>query len=290
MIRIYLTEIQTTTRYCGGIGRHSGLKIPWGKLREGSIPSSSTKATGGLPLLALDFPSFCWQSGIVRLFRCIEAWLIGIDYHSIMQEKWMYSVYKHTAPNGKVYIGVTSRKPELRWKGGSGYVDNEYFTRAIKKYGWNNITHEILYTCNTKEEAEQKEIELILLHNSTNRQFGYNIEHGGSLSGKHSLETRRKISESLKGEKNPRFGKHFPNQKYGHSVAKYNRDRRIQSHLGQQPINKICVVQKDHDNVEIGRYESMLDASKQTGVDISNISRCVRGERKTAGGYRWDVV
>lgn len=26
-----------------------------------------------------------------------------------------YSVYKHTAPNGKIYIGITSMKPENRW-------------------------------------------------------------------------------------------------------------------------------------------------------------------------------
>ena len=30
----------------------------------------------------------------------------------------LYSVYKHTAPNGKVYIGITSRKPEYRWNNG----------------------------------------------------------------------------------------------------------------------------------------------------------------------------
>jgi hypothetical protein len=28
----------------------------------------------------------------------------------------MYTLYKHTAPNGKVYIGITSRKPESRWE------------------------------------------------------------------------------------------------------------------------------------------------------------------------------
>lgn len=27
----------------------------------------------------------------------------------------MYSVYKHTSPSGKVYIGITKQKPVKRW-------------------------------------------------------------------------------------------------------------------------------------------------------------------------------
>lgn len=33
----------------------------------------------------------------------------------------MYSVYKYTAPNGKVYIGITGKDPEKRWLNGRGY-------------------------------------------------------------------------------------------------------------------------------------------------------------------------
>ena len=32
-----------------------------------------------------------------------------------------YCVYIHTAPNGKMYIGQTSQKPEARWNNGRGY-------------------------------------------------------------------------------------------------------------------------------------------------------------------------
>ena len=47
----------------------------------------------------------------------------------------MYSVYKHTAPNGKVYIGITSADVKDRWKNGYGYYRNEHFFKAITKYG-----------------------------------------------------------------------------------------------------------------------------------------------------------
>ena len=67
-----------------------------------------------------------------------------------------YTVYKHTSPSGKVYIGITGIEPEKRWRKGWGYNHNTYFINAVKKYGWDNIKHEIIDTNLTKEEAELK--------------------------------------------------------------------------------------------------------------------------------------
>ena len=73
-----------------------------------------------------------------------------------------YTVYKHTSPSGKVYIGITKRKPEYRWNKGKGYrKDQLLFYRAIKKYGWGNFTHEILYTGLSEKDAKNIEISLI---------------------------------------------------------------------------------------------------------------------------------
>lgn len=111
-----------------------------------------------------------------------------------------YCVYKHVCPNGKIYIGVTGMKPEQRWKNGNGYKTNQYFNRAILKYGWNNFKHEILFKGLTREEAEKKEIELIAYYKSNQKEFGYNIQNGGSFAGKHSEETKRKMSERMIGD------------------------------------------------------------------------------------------
>lgn len=32
-----------------------------------------------------------------------------------------YSVYVHTTPNGKRYVGMTSQEPFVRWRNGLGY-------------------------------------------------------------------------------------------------------------------------------------------------------------------------
>ena len=111
-----------------------------------------------------------------------------------------YTVYIHTSPSGKVYIGITCQSIDKRWQNGYGYVRQAFFN-AIKKYGWNNIKHEILYINLTKEEAENIEIELIAKYKSNQREFGYNIDNGGKTIGTHSEETKRKISKASKGFK-----------------------------------------------------------------------------------------
>ena len=112
-----------------------------------------------------------------------------------------YLVYMHITPNDKKYIGITSLKPNVRWNSGYGYSHNTLFFRAIKKYGWNNIEHKILLKNLTKEEAEEKEKELISMYKTNNNEYGYNIENGGNSIGKLSKETKRKLSEAHKGKK-----------------------------------------------------------------------------------------
>lgn len=91
-----------------------------------------------------------------------------------------YKVYKHTFPNGKVYIGITSLEPKKRWANGAGYRDNKRMYNAIKKYGWDNIKHEILFTDLTQEQAYEKEITLIAEYGSIEFDKGYNRHIGGA--------------------------------------------------------------------------------------------------------------
>lgn len=107
-----------------------------------------------------------------------------------------YIVYKHTAPSGKVYIGITKQMPEKRWKRGLGYQDNPHFFKAIQKYGWEGFKHEILAEMLTKQQAEEMEIRLIREYGSCERDKGYNIALGGNDPSPVE-ETKEKISESV---------------------------------------------------------------------------------------------
>ena len=94
-----------------------------------------------------------------------------------MSDERKYLVYKHTAPNNKVYIGITCRTIEARsGHNGIHYKNSPHFYCAIQKYGWDNFTHEVLLDGLTKAEACEKEQYYIRLYQSNNPIFGYN--HG----------------------------------------------------------------------------------------------------------------
>lgn len=123
-----------------------------------------------------------------------------------------FKVYKHTSPSGKVYIGITQQKTTKRWENGNGYKNNKYFVNAIKKYGWNNFKHEILFENLTEEEAKLLEQMYIALYDSSNRKKGYNRTLGGDgVRGYyHSAETKEKLSKISKTLwENPSYRQHM---------------------------------------------------------------------------------
>ena len=105
-----------------------------------------------------------------------------------------YCVYEHLFPNGKRYIGITTNT-KRRWANGLGYNHNIYMKRAIKKYGWENIKHYILYKDLDKNTAEEIEIKLIEFYKSNQSEYGYNIDNGGNSIGKHSENSKQKMRE-----------------------------------------------------------------------------------------------
>lgn len=92
----------------------------------------------------------------------------------------MWSIYKHTFPNGKVYIGLTKQEPRLRFKNGKGYEHCPLMYNAIQKYGWNNVVTEWLHEgIETVQEAGTLEMKLIKEYQSNKKEYGYNLAHGG---------------------------------------------------------------------------------------------------------------
>lgn len=204
----------------------------------------------------------------------------------------MYSVYKHTCPNGKIYIGITSRDPEVRWR--AGYRSNKRFNNAIKLYGWENIKHEILFKNLTQEEAEQKEIELIEQLDATNPQKGYNLAKGGKSNRgyKHTEETKQKIRNTLSGRKHDKKA----TQKMRESALIVwskpgYREKMSKAHIGKQagknnPRSKI-VFQYSLDKVLIKEYESAGRAEFETGINHRQISDCCNHKQSSCHGYIW---
>ena len=208
-----------------------------------------------------------------------------------------YTVYKHTSPSGKVYIGITGRSPAKRWDRGRGYQHCAHFAAAIRKYGWDNIQHEILAEGLTREAAEAMEIELIANYRSTNPRRGYNIARGGRLSGM-SEQGRAKLSQLMTGDNNPtkRYGHPFEGKHHteesrrkmsesakaraGRYVTEETR-RKLRDSEQQRPV--VCLNTGE-------QYSGIHAAAEATGLSATKICAVCKGRRKSTGGLRWSYV
>ena len=225
-------------------------------------------------------------------------------------------MYCHTNKiNDKKYIGITSKEVNQRWKNGSGYGKSQpYFSNAIKKHGWDNFKHEVLFENLTKEEACAKEIELIVLYDTTNKEKGYNVSTGGSApmyGRKHTEESKEKMSNKLrelgvnKGEKNWCYGKIPPNKGVPHTketrekiskigkehYEKYGFSKELKEYLN---LIKIRVNQYDLFGNFIKTWESASEINDKLGIKRQNIVNCCKRKQrkdgiimKSAGGFQW---
>lgn len=143
----------------------------------------------------------------------------------------IYTLYRITnTVNSKVYIGWTSRNPDIRF-GEHQKRNKAPINHAIKKYGVENFRFEILYQSTDYEHSRTMESVFIQDHNSLIDQWGYNQDKGGTghkrtqatidkhrrkiqgrkQSAEH-IEKRKKVGEAnamfgRKGEDHPRHGK-----------------------------------------------------------------------------------
>ena len=225
------------------------------------------------------------------------------------------------------YIGKSKRKPSYRWgKDGSGYLrctkghekaDQRHFANAIKKYGWDNFIHEILFRGLTADEAAQKEKELIAEFESYNPAKGYNMTLGGEGCAGRVMEqeTRDKLKESLKKYKHiyqyDKKGNYIKEWKDCEEILNFYKARgnsNLYSHLyGRQKsfMGYIFKLEKEEgvkyeikttakkircysrDGRYIKTYYSYQEAFKETGAHPSMIVRCLRNECVSSGGFVW---
>ena len=166
-----------------------------------------------------------------------------------------YIIYCHTNKiNNKKYIGQTKQSISRRWgKNGSEYLrkGNDHFKKAILKYGWNNFTHEILFTNLTREQANKKEKELIMLYNSNNQDFGYNMTEGGNSNTltKEQKELRKQLNYEM-----------------------------WENGIFKEVINTpVYCVELNKD------FESALEAQRLTGIDNSSIQKACKKQLNYSG-------
>lgn len=215
----------------------------------------------------------------------------------------MYIVYQHIFPNGKRYVGVTRTSVEKRW----GYKGHNYKTqvvgRAIEKYGWDNIEHDIFCVCKTKEQAERVERFLVSHFDTTNPEHGYNVLPGGDVAVNDATpemryklgngsrgrtrteEEKRKISDGCKRA----FNRPESNGHIGKRASEETKKRMRDAH--KDMAKSVDCFTKD--GKFVARFRTVNDAAEwasgKKNLGTTAISRCCRRVPKynSAFGFIW---
>ena len=189
--------------------------------------------------------------------------------------------------NGKIYIGITSMKPEERWKNGKGYHKGTHFRNAIDLYGWDNFDHEIIKNNLTKDEASYWEQYYISFYNAMDRKYGYNMSSGGEHGGHiQTEETRKKIGENgfhygMKNKKHSEETKLKMSQlRTGKTFSDELKDKLRKAALSNRGRLFLCV---ELDIV----FNNLDDARSATSCPKGAIVMCCQGKQKQSKGYHW---
>lgn len=152
-------------------------------------------------------------------------------------------IYKLTSPSGKIYIGravhFKKRMNTHKHTAKSGVKRPLY--EAIRKYGWENFTKEVIDIAMGDEAAHQLELKYIVEYDSVNK--GYNVNFKTSDGGdnwegrKHTPEYQTLVEISRKnrtGAGNGMFGKSHTEEskelQKAAAIGRYSLDWFIQRH------------------------------------------------------------
>lgn len=230
-------------------------------------------------------------------------------------------IYKTTNKiNQKIYIGKdTHNDPNYLGSGVS-------LTMAIEKYGRDSFIKEVIETCTSLEQLNEREKFWIEKFDSTNKKIGYNLTIGGEggdtrkfFSIKKKNSYNEKMSFSMKNSEkynefvNSRVGisrpEHSKKMKElyksgkmiawnkGISPSKETRLKISKANIGkkltQEQIQKSAkakyksVSMFDLSGNYIKSFESIKHASQEMNVGRDSIYGCCIGKYKQGAGYIW---
>lgn len=194
---------------------------------------------------------------------------------------------------GMVYIGITSKSVEARWRAHQQWAKcNKPYAlhMAIRNFGALNFNIEHIASAKTHSDLLELEKQLIAQYDSLYPK-GYNKTVGGqgSLGYKHTAETRKKISEKVKAS-GPRA---IPREAIERArIARIGQKRTAEQkkcissgRVGKGLLNDAArkipkeVVKKALDLITLGVKQK--DIVKITGLSQSYVSNLKTGKRGT---------
>ena len=198
--------------------------------------------------------------------------------------------------NNKIYIGVTKKSLNDRFRKGKGYTHQKDFYNDICKYGWENFSWEIFASNLIEEEAFNMEKLLIEKIREQDQSILYNRDAGGK-HGKHCQETKdiiqeinigRVITEEAKEKIRAARAKQVFSEESITKRALKMRGRKMSPEfckkLGERSSKKVLCIENGI------VYKSATEASKELHVSLSGISMHCKGVYSSVKGLHFKYV
>ena len=177
-------------------------------------------------------------------------------------------IYMWTSPSGKSYIGqsVDLQKRKGAFLRFGDRYGGEKINCARKKYNHKSLwNYKVLEYCGI-DKLDERERYYIELYDTINN--GYNCESGGNENKIVSDESKQKMSEAMKGENNPMWGKHFTKEqkrkisesRKGKCCGEKNPNYR--KHLTEEQKRKLSEAKKGEKNPLYGKHLTEEHKSK----------------------------
>ena len=117
-------------------------------------------------------------------------------------------------------------------------------------------------------------------------------EKNGMYGKTHTEDARKKMSQSRTGEKNIWFGEikdESYREKIRKSLVKYRQENPVSNDTKRRISKAISVAVRQYsmEGVFVAEFPSASIAGIGTGIDSSCIIKCCKGKRRMAGGYLW---
>lgn len=215
-----------------------------------------------------------------------------------MKENKVYGIiYKATGPDGRVYVGQTTkslkerkRKHQFRaYKGDKRTA----FQVALMELGFDSFQWDKIDHADNQEELDQKEKYWISHYQSDNPAHGYNHTNGG-IKTVYSSEARRKISEAMKGKPSRRKGKHLSEEhrrkiseaqkgekhhNFGKHLSEETKYKKSEAMRGEKsPAAKLSEADVRQIKTALANGDTCASLARKYNVDKSLISQIKRGK------------
>lgn len=186
-------------------------------------------------------------------------------------------IYKYTNKiNGKVYIGQTIN-PKIRKSQHKNSKADDYFHRAIRKYGWEAFDYEVLYEFDLPTNLLRSTLNMMEIRLIDELKPEYNITlGGGGTSGYQAPINVIKKSTEVNLKNTRRVG----------CKATEETKKLLSKKLKGKPLqHNRAILQFSLDGKFIKRFKSATKAAEELNICRTNIIKVCRGKRRSTSYY-----